>query len=134
MTCVKGKIVISAVVSLAPALCHAQASPDAWQFEATPYLWAAGFSGWGRIGARTPTTNVDASFTDVWKSLDVGAMGASKRVKGDGQSFSMRSTCSFPRRPIRCLAEHSAPYDSGSKRRYCRLPAPIACSTASRRP
>jgi len=80
--CAKLKVAISAIVSAAPALTYAQASPDAWQFEATPYLWAAGFSGWGRIGARTPTTNLDASFSDVWRNLDVGAMGSFEARKG----------------------------------------------------
>lgn len=82
MRCAKLNVMISAVISATPALSHAQASPDAWQFEATPYLWAAGFSGWGRIGARTPTTNLDASFSDVWRNLDVGAMGSFEARKG----------------------------------------------------
>jgi len=66
-----------------PTFTLAQQAPsDAWQFEATPYLWAAGMSGWSRIGARTPTSNVDVSFSDVWRALNFGAMGTFEARKG----------------------------------------------------
>ncbi|WP_051377361.1 outer membrane protein [Paraburkholderia dilworthii] len=75
-------VIVSAFIAAAPVLSNAQTSRDAWQFEATPYLWAAGFSGWGRVGARTPTANLDASFSNVWRNLDFGAMGSFEARKG----------------------------------------------------
>jgi hypothetical protein len=57
-------------------------SNDTWQFEATPYLWAAGMNGWTRLGARTPTAKIDPSFSDVWRNLDVGAMASFEARKG----------------------------------------------------
>lgn len=53
-----------------------------WQFEATPYFWAAGLNGWTRIGARTPTVKIDPSFSDVWRNLDFGAMGSFEARNG----------------------------------------------------
>jgi hypothetical protein len=55
---------------------------NTWQFEATPYLWAAGFSGWTRVGARTPTVKFNASFSDVWRNLNFGAMGSFEARNG----------------------------------------------------
>jgi hypothetical protein len=51
---------------------------DNWQFEATPYVWAAGMNGWTRLGARTPTAKIDPSFSDIWRNLDIGAMASFK--------------------------------------------------------
>jgi hypothetical protein len=75
-------VIVSALAT--PALGFAQAEPpqDGWHFEATPYLWAAGLSGWTRVGARTPTAKFDANFSDVWRNLDFGAMGAFEARKG----------------------------------------------------
>ncbi|WP_147440747.1 hypothetical protein [Paraburkholderia sp. RAU2J] len=75
-------VLVASFVTTSPVLAQAVPSEDAWQFEATPYLWAAGLSGWGRLGARTPTTNIDASFSDVWKNLDFGVMGAFEARRG----------------------------------------------------
>ncbi|MFM0220166.1 hypothetical protein [Paraburkholderia caledonica] len=76
-------LVISSCVAYAPLFAQAQtATPDAWQFELTPYLWAAGFSGWSRVGERTPTVKFDANFSDVWRNLDIGAMGNFEARKG----------------------------------------------------
>jgi opacity protein-like surface antigen len=68
----------------APTMSSTLITPaaDAWQFEATPYFWAAGMSGWGRIGSRTPTVKFDPSFSDIWKNLDFGAMGSFEARKG----------------------------------------------------
>jgi hypothetical protein len=65
MRLTKLAVMISAFVT--PALAFAQAEPpqDGWHFEAIPYLWAAGLSGWARVGARTPTAKFDANFSDV---------------------------------------------------------------------
>jgi opacity protein-like surface antigen len=70
-------LAIAACASALAAPAFAQATPvsDGWQFEATPYFWAAGMSGWGRVGSRTPTVKLDPSFSDIWRNLDFGAMG-----------------------------------------------------------
>jgi opacity protein-like surface antigen len=76
-------VTIIAVAATMPTFARAeQPSADAWQFEATPYLWAAGMSGWSRVGARTPTANIDVGFSDVWKALNFGAMGSFEARKG----------------------------------------------------
>ncbi|MGZ3528529.1 MAG: hypothetical protein ACXVAO_12600 [Vulcanimicrobiaceae bacterium] len=54
----------------------ASAGSNSWQYEATPYLWAAGVSGTTRVGSRLPEVNVDASFSDITKNLSGGLMGA----------------------------------------------------------
>jgi hypothetical protein len=66
----------------APALAQSQQTENAWRFEATPYLWAAGINGWGRIGAQAPTVKIDENFSDVFRNLDIGAMGAFEARKG----------------------------------------------------
>ncbi|MDX2424239.1 MAG: hypothetical protein QNK43_16375 [Amphritea sp.] len=46
---------------------------DAWQFEITPYFFAAGLK--GQAGIRGVTSDVDMSFNDIWNNLDSGFMG-----------------------------------------------------------
>jgi hypothetical protein len=80
---VKMIVVMSAFVVAAPTFAQVVAPvQDPWQFEATPYLWAAGINGWSRIGARTPTASINANFSDVFRNLDFGAMGAFEARKG----------------------------------------------------
>jgi opacity protein-like surface antigen len=78
------RLALAAIPIVGPTSALAQADPsaDTWQFEVTPYFWAAGMKGWGRIGSRTPTVKFDASFSDVWRNLDVGAMGTIEARKG----------------------------------------------------
>ncbi|UXU86121.1 outer membrane protein [Burkholderia sp. S-53] len=93
-----GTLAISACIVCTPLFAHAQtdqsqvAQPQtaqprtpassAWQFEFTPYLWAAGISGWSRIGANTPTVKFNFNFSDVWRNLDIGAMGSFEARNG----------------------------------------------------
>jgi hypothetical protein len=74
----------AAVAPAAPAVAAAEEVPsaDEWKFEATPYFWAAGMSGWSRVGSRTPTVRFDADFSEVWDHLDFGAMGSFEARKG----------------------------------------------------
>jgi len=63
---------------------HAQSgavSPDGWQYELTPYLWAAGMKGDVRLG-NLPTTHVDVGFSEIWDHLDFGAMAAFEARRG----------------------------------------------------
>ena len=57
-----------------PTGVHAQ-TRDGWQFEATPYLWAAGMKGDMGIG-KLEANGIEQSFTDIAKSIRVGFMGA----------------------------------------------------------
>lgn len=50
-----------------------QAQGRGWEFEVTPYLWVAGFSGdFGIAGA--PPASVDLSFSDLVENLSIGGM------------------------------------------------------------
>jgi hypothetical protein len=51
-----------------------QADPnDGWHVEITPYIWFAGVH--GTTGALGREASVDASFSDIFKYLNIGAMG-----------------------------------------------------------
>jgi opacity protein-like surface antigen len=76
-------VAISASVFAESLFAQVEVHPaNGWQFEATPYLWAAGLNGWSRFGANTPTVPLDASFSDVWRDLDFGAMASFEARKG----------------------------------------------------
>lgn len=73
---VRPTLAIATCIAYGPLCAQAQTpAPGTWQFELTPYLWAAGFSGWGRIGESTPTVKFDANFSNLWRNLNFGAMG-----------------------------------------------------------
>ena len=63
-----------ALLAFGAATADAQVT-DRWQFEATPYLWAAGMKGDVGIG-RLSAEGVETSFSDIFKSLRFGFMGA----------------------------------------------------------
>jgi hypothetical protein len=65
---------------------------DTWQFETSLYLWAAGMNGWSRLDARTPTAKINPCFSDIWRNLDIGAMGTFEARKRAGGSCSILST------------------------------------------
>jgi opacity protein-like surface antigen len=74
---------VAAAAAIAAA-AHAQSGAmpaDPWQYEITPYLWAAGMKGDVRLGT-LPTTHVDVGFSEIWENLDVGAMAAFEARKG----------------------------------------------------
>jgi hypothetical protein len=74
----------SLLFALLPGIAAAQAprpSAGEWQFELTPYLWAAGMKGSVEAGA-LPRVNVDMSFSDIFDMLDFGAMAAFEARKG----------------------------------------------------
>jgi len=56
------------------------AESDGWQFEATPYVFAAAMD--GRVGVRGVTSGVDASFSDIVDDLNSGFMGFFTASKG----------------------------------------------------
>lgn len=76
----RAALVAGALVAAAPALAESGA-PGAWQFEATPYLWASGMEGDVQAG-RLPKTAVDMSFGDILDTLEFGLMGAFEARKG----------------------------------------------------
>jgi len=76
------------LLSFVPAFAWAQstastpgASSDEWQFRIAPNLWAAGLDGTSRVGSAAET-EVNASFRDVTKVLDMGAMTALEARRG----------------------------------------------------
>ncbi len=52
---------------------QAQTPSDKWEFELTPYLWAAGMDGTMAVGPKEASVSV--GFQDLLKSLDFGFMG-----------------------------------------------------------
>jgi hypothetical protein len=66
------------------ASAAAQTAPrgdaDKWQFEITPYLFAAGMN--GKTGIGPVTANVDMSFDEIRKNLDQGFMALFEARKG----------------------------------------------------
>lgn len=70
-----------AIALLAAAGAQAQTSAeDRWQFEVTPYFFAAGLD--GTIGVRGVEGDVDASFSDIWDNLDSAFMGTIEVRRG----------------------------------------------------
>jgi len=57
------------------------AQTGGWQFELTPYIWAAGMKGDVQSGP-LPKISVDVSFSDILDVLDFGLMGAFEARKG----------------------------------------------------
>lgn len=53
---------------------------DAWQFEITPYLLAAGLN--GQVGIHGVTADVDMPFSDIWDNLDSAFMALFTAQKG----------------------------------------------------
>jgi len=73
-------IFVLAVQAPASAQTAAPGATDKWQFEITPYLFAAGMN--GRTGIGPVTANVDMSFDDIRKNLDQGFMALFEARKG----------------------------------------------------
>ncbi|WP_165393324.1 outer membrane beta-barrel protein [Rivibacter subsaxonicus] len=63
---------------------HAQdVGSDRWQFELTPYLWAAGMDGTVRVNNRPEAgLAVEQSFSDIFKILEFALMGEFEARKG----------------------------------------------------
>ena len=57
------------------------AQTGGWQFELTPYIWAAGMKGDVQSGP-LPKISTDVSFSDIVDVLDFGLMGAFEARKG----------------------------------------------------
>ena len=67
-------LILTASIVASPAKAESAApKQDAWQFDATPYLWGAGLNGDVKLG-RLPATGVEASFSDVANALHFAAM------------------------------------------------------------
>ena len=65
----------AAAIGLAVCAPAATAQSGGWQFEVTPYLWAAGMQGDVGVG-RIDMQGVETSFSGIAKSLRAGFMGA----------------------------------------------------------
>lgn len=66
--------------STASVQTQAPSDADTWQFEITPYLFAAGLNGTTGIGR--VSADVDLSFDDILKNLDSGFMALFEARKG----------------------------------------------------
>jgi hypothetical protein len=67
------RAVVLLLCGLGGAVQSAAAEQNGWNFEVTPYFFAAGLD--GTAGARGIEADVDASFSDIWDNLDIGLMG-----------------------------------------------------------
>ena len=64
---------VSGLLCTTPAMAvDDNADNDKWQFEITPYLFAASMD--GTVGLRGISADVDMSFNDIWERLDQAAM------------------------------------------------------------
>jgi opacity protein-like surface antigen len=73
----KATLALCALLVAAPAWAG-----DAWRFEATPYLWAAGMKGDVGVG-RIEVDGLEVTFPDIVKSLRAGFMGSLEGRNGD---------------------------------------------------
>jgi len=80
VTVLLGTILALAVQAPAAALTEPPSDTDKWQFEITPYLFAAGMN--GKAGIGSVTSDVDISFDDIRKNLDQGFMALFEARKG----------------------------------------------------
>jgi opacity protein-like surface antigen len=101
-------VILMAAVMLmaAPAGAQTQTTQaNPWEFEFTPYLWAAGIEGDVRNG-RFGSGGVEASFTDIFQNLNGAFMGAFEARKGrwgivlDGLYLNVSGTEDTPNRAI----------------------------------
>jgi len=67
------RAVVLLLCGLGGPVQSATAEQADWNFEVTPYFFAAGLN--GTAGARGIEADVDASFSDIWDNLDIGLMG-----------------------------------------------------------
>ena len=82
MTCLSMRwVAMSAVASVLGVMSSARADDSAdylraddWSFTIAPYVWAAGMKGTAATLPPLPPIDVDASFSDILKNLDIAAM------------------------------------------------------------
>ncbi len=72
-------IILSLCVSVS-VKAYAEQSPDDWKTTASLYMWAAALNGTSTSGE--DQSPIDLSFSDIWDSLDVAAMGTFRVEKG----------------------------------------------------
>lgn len=68
------------IVGCSVSLTAYSAETEQWEFEATPYLFAAGLN--GTVGIRGVTSDVNSSFRNILDNLDQGFMGLVTARKG----------------------------------------------------
>lgn len=73
---------VAACLLVSGGMASAQnATPAEWQYELTPYLWAARMNGDVKVGP-LPKTTLDMKFSDILSTLDFGFMSAFEARKG----------------------------------------------------
>ncbi len=73
--------VLFSLLVLHQSSVFAQNSED-WRFTLAPYLWMAGQKGTVATLPGTPPADIDLSFSDILKELDMALMGAGEARKG----------------------------------------------------
>ena len=61
---------VAASLVLAAGMTASAAEPQGWQFELTPYLWAAGLE--GDVTVNGHEADFEKEFSDLFKALDIG--------------------------------------------------------------
>lgn len=69
-----------ALLASIPAAYGESTADEKWQFEITPYLWAAGVDGTTRLGPLSVDSS--SSFSDLLSNLDIGATAVLEARKG----------------------------------------------------
>ena len=94
-------LALAGISAAVPAMAQSADTSPGWKFELTPYFWGAGLKVDIKIGL-LPGQSVDASFSDIWKSLHLAMMGTFEGRKGrlgfllDGIYISLTKTVPTP--------------------------------------
>ena len=62
-----------------------EAKAEDWQFQVTPYLWAAGIEGDIATLPGLPEASIDLSFSDVIENFKIGGMLVAEARKGNNE-------------------------------------------------
>ena len=74
-------LVINGLFAMPVLADNENADPSGWQFEITPYLFAAGMDGAAEM--RGISASIDMSFSDIWERPDKAFMVYFTARKGD---------------------------------------------------
>ncbi len=77
----KYKLLVALLAMFVQQNLHAESGDD-WKFTIAPYLWMAGQEGAVATLPGTPPADIDLSFGDILKELDMALMGVAEARKG----------------------------------------------------
>ncbi len=103
--CLRGLMAGLLAMTLSLAAVAGESGEDAWQFDGAVYLWGAGIG-----GTTTAGDDIDVSFSDLLRNLDLAFMGTLDAHKGKWSliadviyfdvSGSDRTTANLINRPV----------------------------------